>query len=138
MQILNKTGAGIRLPGNEVLQRKIELLLTRPVGRPSNAPVVWYADFFYQAQSWDHARRAVAKVEWHKGELFPRVGFILTNLGRPAKGVVWFYNGRRMAEQWIKEGKNAFQMAEVAVPRALFRAILKAIERLRLATAATG
>ena len=138
MQILNKTGAGIRLPGNEVLQRKIELLLTRPVGRPSNAPVVWYADFFYQAQSWDHARRAVAKVEWHKGELFPRVGFILTNLGRPAKGVVRFYNGRRMAEQWIKEGKNAFQMAEVAVPRALFRAILKAIERLRLATAATG
>src|SRR5271165_1968632 len=31
-----------------------------------------------------------------------------------------------------------FQMAEVAVPRALFRAILEAIERLRLAVAATG
>ena len=31
-----------------------------------------------------------------------------------------------------------FQMAEVAVPRELFRAILEAIERLRLATAATG
>jgi hypothetical protein len=31
-----------------------------------------------------------------------------------------------------------FQMAEVAVPRELFRAILEKIESLRLATAATG
>jgi hypothetical protein len=34
--------------------------------------------------------------------------------------------------------KVVFQMAEVAVPRALFRAILEGIERLRLAVAATG
>jgi hypothetical protein len=27
-------------------------------------------DFLYQAKSWDCARRVVAKVEWHKGELF--------------------------------------------------------------------
>jgi hypothetical protein len=26
----------------------------------------------------------VAKVEWHPGELYPRVGFIVTNLARPA------------------------------------------------------
>ena len=31
-----------------------------------------------------------------------------------------------------------FQMAEVAVPRELFRAILEGIERLRLATATSG
>ena len=184
-----------------MLQREIEPLLTRPVGRPSNAPVVWYADFLYQAQSWDLARRVVAKIEWHKGELFPRVGFIVTNLGRPAKRVVRFYNQRGTAEQWIKEGKNAvkwtrlschdfadnqvrlqlfvlaynlgnflrqavlpqavrhwtlttlreklikigakvvrharqviFQMAEVAIPRELFRAILEGIQRLRLLT----
>jgi len=49
----------------------------------------------------------VAKVEWHKGELFPRVGFIVTNLDRPAQRVVRFYNQRGTAEQWIKEGKNA-------------------------------
>jgi hypothetical protein len=128
---------------------------------------------------------------------FPRVGFIVTNLERPAKKVVRFYNQRGTAEQWIKEGKNAvrwtrlschdfvdnevrlhlfvlaynlgnflrqavlppavrhwtlttlreklikigakvvrharkvvFQMAEVAVPRELFRDILRAIERL--------
>src|SRR5208283_3814198 len=84
----------IRLPGNDVLQREIEPLLTRPVGRPSNAPLVRYADFSYQAQSWNRSRRVVAKVEWHRGELFPRVGFIVTNLIRPAKRVVRFYNQR--------------------------------------------
>lgn len=104
----------IRLPGNDVLQREIEPLLTRPVGRPSNAPLVRYADFSYQAQSWDRARRVVAKVEWHKGELFPRVGFIVTNLMRPAKRVVRFYNQRGTAEQWIKEGKNAVKWTRLS------------------------
>jgi len=188
----------IRLPANAVLHREIEPLLTRPVGRPSNKPVVWCHDFRYQAGSWDKPRRVVAKIEWHKGELFARVGFIVTNLRRPSRRVVKFYNGRGTAEQWIKEGKNAlkwtklschdfvdnqvrlqlfalaynlgnflrrlalprsvkhwslttlreklikigakvvtharyviFQMAEVAVPRWLFRAILERIRRLR-------
>jgi hypothetical protein len=49
----------------------------------------------------------VAKVEWHPGELYPRVGFIVTNLSRLAERVVGFYNQRGTCEQWIKEGKNA-------------------------------
>ena len=49
----------------------------------------------------------VAKVEWHQGELFPHVGFIVTNLRSSDKDVVKFYNGRGTAEQWTKEGKNA-------------------------------
>jgi hypothetical protein len=169
------------------------------VGRPSKKPVVWYYDFLYQAGTWDKPRRVVAKVEHHQGELFPRVGFIVTNLRRDSYDVVRFYNGRGTAEQWIKEGKNAvkwtrlschdfvdnqarlqlfalaynlgnflrrlalpkgvkhwsmttlreklvkigakvvhharyvvFQMAEVAVPRWLFRAVLERIRRLRL------
>ena len=36
----------------------------------------------------------VAKVEWHQGELFPRVGFIVTNMSAGPEGVVHFYNGR--------------------------------------------
>jgi len=189
----------IRLPANAVLQREIEPFMTRPVGRPPNRPIVWYHDFRYQASSWNKPRRVVAKIEWHKGELFPRVGFIVTNLRRSAHRVVKFYNGRGTAEQWIKEGKNAvkwtrlschdfvdnqvrlqlfalaynlgnflrrlalpravkhwslttlrdklikigakvitharyvvFQMAEVAVPKRLFQAILERIRRLRL------
>jgi hypothetical protein len=45
----------------------------------------------------------VAKVEWHQGDLFPRIGFIVTNMSARARGVVHFYNGRGTAEQWIKE-----------------------------------
>jgi IS4 transposase len=159
---------------------------------------VFFASFSYQAQSWTKPRRVVAKVEWHQSELYPRVGFIVTNLTRPAERVSKFYNGRGTAERWIKEGKQAlrwtrlscrafrgnavrlqlfaladnlanflrtlvlpeevaqwslttlrerlvkvgarsvrhgryvaFQLAEVAVPRALFAAILRRIDRLR-------
>jgi hypothetical protein len=64
----------IRLPANDNLQRNITELLTRPVGRPSDGPVVRYKSFFYQAASWTMARRVVAKVEFHRGELFPPRG----------------------------------------------------------------
>ncbi|UCC69708.1 MAG: IS1380 family transposase [Armatimonadota bacterium] len=188
----------IRLPANEVLRREIAPFLRRPVGRPPNRPIVWYHEFVYQAESWTRERRVVSKIEWHKGELFPRTGFIVTSLGVSMRRVVEFYNGRGTAEQWIKEGKNAvkwtrlschdfvdnqvrlqlfvlaynlgnflrrlalpkpvahwslttlreklvkigakvvqharyviFQMAEVAVPKRLFAAILRRIARLR-------
>ena len=53
-------------------------------------------------ESWSCSRRVVAKVEWHPGELYPRVGFLVTNLCRPPERVVAFYNGRGTAKQWIK------------------------------------
>ena len=59
----------------------------------------------------------VAKVEWHPGELYPRVGFIVTNLARPAERVVIFYNQRGTAEQWIKEGKNAVKWTKLSCRR---------------------
>jgi len=89
-------------------------LLTRPVGRPPKKPIVSYASLHYQAAGWTRARRVVAKVEWHQGELYPRVGFIVTNLIRPNKRVVKFYNGRGTAEQWIKEGKNALRWTRLS------------------------
>jgi hypothetical protein len=160
---------------------------------------VLHASFSYQARSWTKPRRVVAKVEWHQGELYLPIGFLVTNLTRPAERISKFYNGRGTAEQWIKEGKLAlpldaavlpylsgqrraaaalfalaynlanllrslalprevaqwslttlreklvkigarivrhgryvvFQLAEVAVPRALFAAILHRIDRLR-------
>jgi hypothetical protein len=33
------------------------------------------------------------------------VGFIVTNMARPAENVVGFYNKRGTCEQWITEGK---------------------------------
>jgi hypothetical protein len=100
----------IRLPANDNLQRKITELLTRPVGRPSHKPVFRFKSFLYQAASWTMARRVVAKVEFHCGELFPRVGFIVTNVGTSSRAVVRFYNKRGTAEQWIKESKQAVAM----------------------------
>jgi hypothetical protein len=77
------------------------------VGWPSYKPVVRYKSFLYQAASWKQARHVVAKVEFHCGELFPRVGFIVTNLALDKRAVVRFYNKRGTAEQWVKEGKQA-------------------------------
>ena len=87
----------IRLKANKVLQGSVAHLLTRPVGRPPNHVRRFHASFNYQAGSWDRKRRVVAKVEWHPGELYPRVGFIVTNLSRPAERVVAFYNQRGKA-----------------------------------------
>ena len=56
----------------------------------------------------------VAKVEWHPGELCPRVGFIVTNLARPAERIVTFYNHRGTCEQYIKEGKGAIKWTRLS------------------------
>ena len=94
----------IRLPANDVLERRIEDLLTRPRGRPSYAPLVRYRSFEYQAASWGRPRRVIAKIEHHLGELFPRVGFIVTTLTGTNRAIVRFYNQRGTAEQHRSSG----------------------------------
>ena len=89
------------------MQESVAWLLKRPVGRPPHEVRRYHASFSYRAGSWTKPRRVVAKVEWHPGELYPRVGFLVTNMTRPAERVVAFYNQRGTAERWIKEGKNA-------------------------------
>ena len=107
----------IRIPANDSLERDIAELLPRPVGRPSQKPLVEYEGFLYRAASWKTARRVVAKVEHHAGELFPRVGFIVTNLTLPSRAVVRFYNKRGTSEQWIKEGKQAVKLTRLSCHR---------------------
>src|SRR5258707_16611 len=104
----------IRIPTNQVLQDRIGYLLKRPVGRPPNEVRRFYANFTYQAASWSKPRRVIAKIEWHPGELYPRVGFIVTNMSRPAERVVAFYNKRGTCEQWIKEGKGAIKWTRLS------------------------
>jgi len=113
----NRILYAIRLPANQVLSREIEHLMTRPVGRPPKRPRVYYHDFSYRAASWDKPRRVIAKVEWHQGELFPRVGFIVTNMSALAKNVVRFYNKRGNCERWIKEGKSALDWTRLSCTR---------------------
>ena len=56
-------------------------------------------------------------IEHHAGELFPQVGFIVTNLTLPSPAVVRSYNKRGTAEQWIKEGKQAVKMTRLSCHR---------------------
>ncbi len=53
----------IGIPSNDVLMGSISHLLTRPVGRPSYKPKVFYASFSYQAQSWDRPPGAYPAAE---------------------------------------------------------------------------
>ena len=91
-------GYAIRLPSNGILEGHIDHLLKRPEGELPARPIVRYHEFTYRAGSWDRPRRVVAKVEWYRGELLPRWGFIVTNLSYPTVGIVRFYNGRGTAE----------------------------------------
>ncbi len=85
----------IRLKGNAVLQEAISHLLKRPVGRPPNYVRRFYYDFEYRADSWGTARCVIAKVEWHPGELFPRVGFVVTNLSMEPDWVIHLISPRQ-------------------------------------------
>ncbi len=110
----------LRIPANKNLELEIEDILFRPPDRPSRKPLVRYKSFQYQAASWSQPRRIVAKVEHHQGELFPRPGFIVTNMTLPSHSLVRFYNKRGTAEQWIKEGKQATHWTRLSCHR--FRA----------------
>ena len=121
-EALEERGAdyAIRIPANKSLELEIEDILFRPPGRPSRKPLVRYKSFRYQVESWSQPRRIVAKVEHHQGELFPRVGFVVTSMSLPSRSVVRFYNKRGTAEQWIKEGKQATHWTRLSCHR--FRA----------------
>jgi hypothetical protein len=110
-------GYAIRIKGNSKLHERISWLLRRRPGRPSHTVIRTYTSFQYQAKSWSKARRVVAKVEFHPGELFPRVGFIVTNRSLPNERVLAFYNVRGTAEQHIKEGKYALKWTRLSCMR---------------------
>jgi hypothetical protein len=110
----------IRIPANENLERDVVELLLRPVGRPSHKPIVWYKSFLYKAASWTAARRVVAKVEHHAGELFPRIGFVVTNLETPSGGAVLQQAGHgRAVDQGGQAGgkDDAAELPPVPVER---------------------
>ena len=71
----------IRLPANRRAAAGDRASADAP-GRPPSEQAGGriYAASSTRPKSWDKPRRVVAKVEWHQGELFPRVGFIVTNL----------------------------------------------------------
>jgi len=107
----------IRIKGNRMLYNQVAFLTRRRPGRPPNHVVRHYASFHYRAKIWPKPRRVVAKIEFHPGELFPTVGFIVTNRSLPNERVLAFYNGRGTAEQYIKEGKHALKWTRLSCMR---------------------
>ena len=108
----------IRLPSNVILMRLLEPHLNRPVGRPPKSGIqVRIVDLHYQAKSWSRPRRVVAKIEWHRGELFPRIGFVVTNSRLPAAKVTKVYNGRAEIENRTKEGRNTLRWDKTSCQR---------------------
>jgi hypothetical protein len=95
----------IRLPAKAVLQESVAWLPRRPVGRPPHEVRRYHASFSYRAGSWTRPRRVVATVEWHPGELYPRVGFVVTNMARPAERVVAFYTPLVSGLRWAAWGR---------------------------------
>jgi hypothetical protein len=67
----------IRLPANRILQEDRPSAATT-YRATTERSAAFLCKFTYQAGSWSKPRRVVAKVEWHLGELYPRVGFIVT------------------------------------------------------------
>jgi len=108
----------IRLKSNNSLTDLILPHLKRPVGRPPKSGIqTKLIDFTYQAGSWGKPRRVICKIEWHEGELFPRIGFIVTNSRLSAGKVVKVYNGRAEIENRIKEGKNTLRWDKTSCTR---------------------
>ncbi len=64
-------------------------------------------DFAYQAASRDKPWRVVARVERHPGDLFPKIGFVVTNPPMEPDRIIRFYNQRGTAEQHVEEGRKA-------------------------------
>src|ERR671918_138467 len=132
-------GYAIRLPANQVLERAIVHLLTRPTQWPSQDPVVYYHDFVYQAQSWGCPRRVVA----NQARLGPfilayNLGNFMRRLALPEPMKHWSLTS--LQTRLIKTGgrlvRNArrltFQLAEVLVSREMLGGILERIGRLPL------
>jgi len=107
----------VRIKANPKLHGQVAWLTKRRPGRPPNHVVRHYTSFHYRAKSWSKPRRVVAKVEFHPGDLFPRVGFIVTNRSLPNERVLAFYNDRGTAEQHIKDGKYALKWTRLSCMR---------------------
>ena len=105
----------IRLPANAVLQRRIAHR-AQSVGRPPHEVRRSTPASATRPRPGAEPRRVVAKVEWHPGELYPRVGFLVTNLCRPPERVVAFLQSARHGGAVDQRGQECGQLDTSVVP----------------------
>ncbi len=97
----------IRLKTNAVLERHLAHLLTRPVGRFRTSRNGSTTASSTRAKSWTDRVAWWPRSNGTKGELFPRTGFIVTDLGGGTKPVVDFYNRRRGTAKQVDQRGQA-------------------------------
>ena len=103
----------IRLPANEVLQRKIAHLLTRPTEGPSPNAHRLVSRFHLPGPELECIPKGGGQGGVAPGRTVSQSGLQVTNLSYPTIGIVR-YNGRGTAEQWIKEGKYALNWTRLS------------------------
>ncbi len=84
------------------LGRDLAESLTPLADRPSHRLLQRYRSFLYQPKSWKKVRRVVAQVEFRAGDVFPPMGFLLTNLKTEGTALVRDRSKRGTAGQWIE------------------------------------
>ena len=108
----------IRLKSNNTLKNLIEPYLERPTGSLLKSGIEEkFIDLSYQAGSWEIPRRVVCRIAWHENELFPRIGFVVTNSRISVENVIKVYNRGAEVENRIKEGKNALRWDKTSCHR---------------------
>jgi len=108
----------IRLKSNNTLKNLIEPHLERPTGNLLKSGIEEkFIDLSYQAGSWEKPRRVVCRIAWHESELFPQIGFVVTNSRISVEKVIKLYHHRAEIENRIKEGKNTLRWDKTSCHR---------------------
>ena len=108
----------ILLKSNNTLKNLIEPYLERPTGNLLKSGIEEkFIDLSYQAGSWEIPRRVVCRIAWHENELFPRIGFVVTNSRISVEKVIKLYHHRAEIENRIKEGKNTLRWDKTSCHR---------------------
>ena len=106
-----ETQYAIRLKKNNVLTKLAEDLssqLYKLTEKDAVSYAVIYGEFQYQAQSWDHPRRVVCKIEKPYGQIIHTTTFVVTNKDDVPEEIIRFYCKRGTMENYIKECKHGF------------------------------
>ena len=110
----------IRLKESNPLRQKAAPVVQALIDRMNQAEdsvsyCVAYGEFQYQANSWDHKRRVVCKVEKPQGQIVPIYTFVVTNMKfYNPEILIQYYCKRGAMENMIKECKSGFDMAGVS------------------------
>ena len=107
----------MRLPANDVLERRIEDQLTRPRGRPSHAPLVRYRSSRIRPPLGTVPAASSPRSSTTSGSGSPAWASSSTTLTGAKRAIVRLYNQRGTAEQWIKQGKTATHWTRLSCHR---------------------